>query len=250
MAQLQATTTNDELQTLNQTMTHHEMAQEHEAKLQDPATSHAQRPGLGPFTTTSPRGHRRPPLHVAASKGSTIRLKSLLGEGVPVDEVDIFGQTALFHAAESGNAKCASMLIASHASLEAADDGGWTALHAACVSENSTGVIGLLIEAGANIERRDVEGCTPLYLAANGESVEAVIVMLNAGADPLAKGAKGRDAVWYMKRFSAEQKNRLRQAGVKREFFETQWVLEAARKRRASYKRAGSYFDGWKAAWV
>lgn len=68
--------------------------------------------------------------------------------------------------------------------------GSFTALHAAA-ELGGVDAISVLVEAGADIEVRSDHGSTPLHLAASGGAVETVLALLHAGADVQAADSRG-----------------------------------------------------------
>ena len=70
------------------------------------------------------------------------------------------------------------------------DEKGWTWLHRAA-DENEVEAIGLLIEAGANVNARENHGLTPLHYAAFRNAVEAIESLVKAGADIKAREKEG-----------------------------------------------------------
>jgi ankyrin repeat protein len=62
-----------------------------------------------------------------------------------------------------------------------------------------------LIAAGANVNARDNEGATPLHKAAYASRTEHTRILLEAGADPLAKTDNGRDATSMARKVKADE---------------------------------------------
>ncbi|CAM9639938.1 unnamed protein product, partial [Scytosiphon promiscuus] len=159
------------------------------------------------------------PLHLAATLGSGDVVSLLLERGGPVDAVDSEGRTALHLAAErgsippvqalleagadlnlrygngdesaldlaagGGHLEILNALVQQGADVNARNSKGCTALHAAGI-KNKACAVDALIKAGANA---DVQGgaCglrwTPLHMACEQGSAEAVVALLNHGAD-------------------------------------------------------------------
>ena len=86
--------------------------------------------------------------HLAARKGDVSRVESMLQEGVPVDCVDRYDETALFYAA----------------------------------AFNRTDVIRLLLQKGADVNKRNNIGNTPVHLAAGNNSTDAIAMLFEHGA--------------------------------------------------------------------
>jgi ankyrin repeat protein len=71
---------------------------------------------------------------------------------------------------------------------------GWTPLHYAATGGH-TKIVQLLIDNHAYIDSASPNGSTPLMLAAMYGTVDAVKVLLDAGADPLIKNGHGLTAI-------------------------------------------------------
>lgn len=89
-----------------------------------------------------------------------------LGAGMPVDVRRNGDQTPLMWAADAGRHELLRELLDRGAEIDAADYRGWTALFYA-VANQDLEAVRLLVEAGADICRRvaDAQGGTPLKLA-------------------------------------------------------------------------------------
>ena len=87
-------------------------------------------------------------LHDAAMRGDVSLVESMLQEGVPVDCVNRFDQTALIGAA----------------------------------ALNRTDVIRLLLQKGANVNKQDRFGDTPVHYAAMKNKTEAIAMLIDQGA--------------------------------------------------------------------
>jgi ankyrin repeat protein/serine/threonine protein kinase len=161
--------------------------------------------GLGRFS----------PLHVAAYRGDAGSVLRLLAAGADPEARAVLvlrardkegrparsayrrrGLTALHLAALRGHVDVARALIDQGASPSSLDDAGRTPLHEAAES-GLPGVAALLLGAKAEVGVADPSKATPLHVAAQnheGESgdvprAELVRLLLEAGADPGAKGA-------------------------------------------------------------
>ncbi len=126
------------------------------------------------------------PLMIAALNGYSRIVSILLSKGANVSIADAEGWIALHHSAEGGHPVAAKLLVDAGAVVEAQTTGGYTPLHLAAAKDNSEVVRFLIEEAGANPNSRRLDGGTPMYMAAqNGQRVDAIKVLLRAGADPL-----------------------------------------------------------------
>ena len=124
-------------------------------------------------------------------------LKLLLRAGAnPNCEQRVTGRHPLYIAALGGHYKLMRELIEKGADMDArvnrgrGRSGNFTALHAAA-ELGGVDAISVLVEAGADIEVRSDHRSTPLHLAASGGAVETVLALLHAGADAQAVDTRG-----------------------------------------------------------
>lgn len=106
----------------------------------------------------------------AARAGDLLAVERFVEIGMPVNQTDSKGDTALIRAAQAGNTALVTMLIRFGASINHTGQFGRNALHHA--SANGHGdTVKFLIEAGANPLAKDAKGWTALTLAAYGGQV-------------------------------------------------------------------------------
>jgi predicted Zn-ribbon and HTH transcriptional regulator len=106
--------------------------------------------------------------------------------GADFDRPDAYGNIPLITAIERGLPEVVKYLIESKAWLEAKDDEGDTALHAAVWHQN-TDVVHMLCEAGADINTLDKTGKTPLENALSQKHMQITMTLLEFDA----KGSSG-----------------------------------------------------------
>ena len=83
----------------------------------------------------------------------------------------------------NGDVKTVDRLLRKGMSVNVNDEGGWTALHWATMS-NRTDVMECLLHEGADVNRQiRFFKNTPLHLAAENNKTEAVRLLLDNGAD-------------------------------------------------------------------
>ena len=121
--------------------------------------------------------------------------KILIFAGSDVNASNKDGVTALHLAVRSGNMDLVKFLLNQNARLDLRDKNGQTPLHLACLStKNHAEVLKLLLEKydRTEINRRNINGKTALHLAILSNDLEAIRLLLNAGANP-AKRTSGWD---------------------------------------------------------
>lgn len=106
--------------------------------------------------------------------------------------MDEEGAPALCWAARAGAKECAALLLEAGADVSLRDADGLTPLMLAA----RIGALGLecarrLLEAGARADEKDPGGVTALMLAARNGGTETAKLLLEAGADPEARGGAG-----------------------------------------------------------
>lgn len=157
------------------------------------------------------------PLHLAAAALRTVAAKLFLENGANANAENRRGATPLHYACDprpkSGmswdpakQGELINLLIQHGAKLEQADRGGASALHRAVRARSPVAVLQLL-KAGARVDiRLGKSGSTPIHLAvqstgasgtagAVSEQLEIIEMLLQHGADPAAKDARGRSAI-------------------------------------------------------
>lgn len=100
----------------------------------------------------------------AASNGHLDVVRAILGTGAAFDMPDADGKTPLIIAAQLGHQSVVRQLLGVGAALNATDSKGFTALHYA-VMEKQEEVLDLLLEASAEVDIKSSKGLTPLMIA-------------------------------------------------------------------------------------
>jgi uncharacterized protein len=119
-------------------------------------------------------------------------LKRLIQAEVDLNDRDDTGRTVLMHAVIDGISETVQLLLESGALPNLQDKSGFTALHFAaqnyCIEAAR-----LLLQGGANVDVCDDFGNTPLGKAVYGSKGrgEMILMLLEAGADPLRKNLSG-----------------------------------------------------------
>ena len=114
--------------------------------------------------------------HVAACDGDVSTVKDLLEEGVPVDCIDEYDQTALFDATYYNRTDVIRLLLQNGANINKQNRRGYTPVHIAAMY-NSTEVIVQLMKHGGSININNDNGDKPIDLARQYKS-EAAVLML------------------------------------------------------------------------
>ena len=136
-------------------------------------------------------------LHLAAQERCQSALSTWIRCGVAVDQVDIFGNTALFYATKNGDEEAIACLLdhganpnfinygynAVHNEIDVDIDHNITPLMLACIYELSE-VVTQLLDAGANPNIVNVEGVTALQYAVRQNHFAIVERLLSDGAKP------------------------------------------------------------------
>ena len=139
----------------------------------------------------------------AVNSGDVEQVRKLLAGGVDCNERYEDGATALMLAARAGRLDLVRSLLDAGADVNATDERGWTALINAVYNHDLdrgfAEVVQALIDAGANVEAQIGYGVRPLMLAAGYGETAVAEVLLNAGADVLARNEGGFTALMMVK---------------------------------------------------
>ena len=106
------------------------------------------------------------------------------------------GVLPLQAAAAVGNFDIVQQLVESNALLEAKDNRGTTALHAASDVADNAAIVKFLLESGACANARDKDNATPLHRAAAKEGVTTLRVLLRHDANVNAANKSGNTPLW------------------------------------------------------
>ena len=140
-----------------------------------------------------PKG--RPGLYLAAAEGSFKVAKVLLDwNKTDVNLLTPQNESPLMMAALKGHTALAKRLIERGGDVNKT---GWTPLHYAATSTapGHMEIIKLLLEESAYIDAESPNGSTPLMMAAMYGTAEAAKLLMEEGADPTLKNAKGLSAI-------------------------------------------------------
>lgn len=128
------------------------------------------------------------PLHEAAEKGETQRIKALIARGDDINALDNRGFTPLHCSVKNGHKDAVELLVSRGANINAMDDMGITPLHAA-VSEGHKNIVEFLISKDADVNAEDAFGFTPLSEGVYEGRIDIVELLIRSGADVNVKSA-------------------------------------------------------------
>ena len=161
-----------------------------------PAVQKALQAGFDP-NTTDPQGM---PLRVLAAREKSEKVTEVLlaDSRTDVEKTDHSGENAMMLAAIVKDAPIVQMLIAKGAKV---DKPGWTPLHYAA-STGDDNVVTILLNAHADVNAKSPNDTTPLMMAARGGFASTIQLLVQHGANPLAKHQLGMTALDFGKRYS------------------------------------------------
>ncbi|XP_066946236.1 LOW QUALITY PROTEIN: ankyrin repeat and SOCS box protein 14-like [Macrobrachium rosenbergii] len=145
------------------------------------------------------------PLPKAVANNSIHIAELLLDAGADPNRKDYHYGLPLHVAAEKGLLEVAQLLIKRGSEFNWADDAGRTVLHALLfpplVRDTLIPLMNLFIDRGCDVNARMTDGTTPLMLAVQCNAKEAVLRLLDCGADPNIIKANGIVALHYAVEF-------------------------------------------------
>lgn len=131
------------------------------------------------------------PLHVAAANDAADAVRVLLAAGAHVEAISVNDENSSRWTVRGCVVKWNLFdSIDSIGKDEARDDKKCTPLHVAAAN-NAVDAIQVLLEAGANIEKKTHKGMTPLHWAIMGNATEVTRILLEAGANTESRNNDG-----------------------------------------------------------
>ena len=115
----------------------------------------------------------------------------LINHGAIVDAVNDIGETPLLIACNTGQTESVKVLLELKADPNIANIDGCTSLHSAVAANSSTKVLQTIINHGAKLNATNTRGRTALLLSCFYGQMDAVKVLLEAGADPCIADEEG-----------------------------------------------------------
>lgn len=138
-----------------------------------------------------------PAIVVAAREGSWNVVRALAGiVGTRIDAPNAKGETTTMLAALHGNLDIVQLLVEKGAEVNRP---GWAPLHYAAVS-GRVELLQFLLDRHAYIDAQSPNRSTPLMMAARHDRIDAVRLLVAAGADPTPRNDSGLDAADYLAR--------------------------------------------------
>jgi ankyrin repeat protein len=123
------------------------------------------------------------PLMLAVSSPKQLKLpRMFVKAGAGVNATNVLGETALFHAARSGNNGAVRLLVKSGADPNVVNRSGETALIVAA-EKGHAGIVQVLLKHGADPDARNHKGVTALMKAAEQGNDDIVQALVDSDAD-------------------------------------------------------------------
>ncbi|KAL8568016.1 hypothetical protein ACOMHN_029191 [Nucella lapillus] len=125
------------------------------------------------------------PIHLAAFYGHPIMLRFLINSGCAVNATTTkFRRTPIHSCVLGQQIPCLRMLIQSGAHVNTQDLFGNSPCHYSAEDGGDSQTLDMLIRNGTNVNANDVTGKTALMKATRNNNTDAVLRLLQAGADP------------------------------------------------------------------
>jgi len=135
-------------------------------------------------------------MHLAANKGKTEIVQFLSAHKQLIDSKTKTGRTSLMLAAQEGHKEVCELLLKEGANPLATGENGWNAMHWAAY-KGKTEIVQFLSVHKQLIDSKIKTGNTSLMLSAQEGLKEVCEALLKAGANPLATGENGWNAMHW-----------------------------------------------------
>lgn len=135
-------------------------------------------------------------LHLAAIQDEYLT-RDVLGHGFDINIRNLNGETSLMCAINAENIETVTLLLKSHADVNAVDDRQATGLHLAALADKSGSITQLLLRRNADTGLVDGIGLTPLFVAAFNGNDAVTRQLLKHGAKHQASEPGGFTALHY-----------------------------------------------------
>ena len=124
-------------------------------------------------------------------------LQSIIDLGADVNAANKQNFTALMFASEKGNIDAMNVLINAGADQMTEDANGDTWIHYAIHGSCSKDILQSIIDLGADVNATNKQNCTALMFASEKENIDAMNVLICAGADQTIEDAYGNTWIHY-----------------------------------------------------
>ena len=151
--------------------------------------------GADPNISEGATGYRS--LHAAVLGNCSRKSLQEIANKAYVDAQSLNGQTALFLACLHRQQDLVKILLEAAANPNVASDTGETSLHAAVLGSCSKKIIRALSKHGADVNAIDNNNTTALMRACAKDNLDAINVLLNAGADCSTVNSSGESCLHY-----------------------------------------------------
>lgn len=155
--------------------------------------------GLSVLPSTGDRIHAQEQesrIAAAAEQNRTGSVRSLIKQGVDVNQSQKDGMTGLHWAVYHDNEELAQVLLSADANAKAVTRYGVTTLSLACMNGNEK-IVEMLLKAGADPRTTTNGGETPLMTAARTGKIGPVVKLLSHGVNVNAREHKGQTALMW-----------------------------------------------------
>ncbi|RYP64180.1 hypothetical protein DL771_008871 [Monosporascus sp. 5C6A] len=134
---------------------------------------------------------------VESEKDAEEKVRLLLEKGAYIDFVEENQPTALQRATSKANTTLIDLLLNKGANVNLTGGDLDTPLNAAILGGVRSTTIRTMLANGADTSKTGVGGKLPVHVAAASDRVDVLQVLVNAGADPLARDTDGRSALMH-----------------------------------------------------
>lgn len=114
-------------------------------------------------------------------------IESILDKNIPINQTDIYTNTALHMAISMNKVRITKLLIERGADIHAENETGNTPLNIAIIYENHT-IINILLRNHAKLNKPNSHGHLPIHLAYNSKSETTTKILLEANANLYEEG--------------------------------------------------------------
>ena len=114
----------------------------------------------------------------AVWKGDIYSIRSLLSDGIDINETDSEGKTPLMIASAIAHTEMVKLLLAHGANINDKNHSGWTPLIYAVITDNLE-IVELLVENGADLTKRDFDFGYNAFEWAVSENLVSIIRFLS-----------------------------------------------------------------------